>query len=153
MKCCWTNLDDQLDVGDSPESCTNEAKWRSCTPFIGVPTCDEHKCRCAKPLATPGDETKCGDEPRHPLRVAGLDPATLAARVADLRYDAMVAFLECLGERFREDAVLDEARGRHRLAKAGRAMHDGIEAARAGAELARDVSSRHFSRAEKEKLS
>jgi hypothetical protein len=52
--------------------CGKPATSVSCVPFLRTPTCDEHKCRCARPLRhgsphastseTPGDSTDSGKE-------------------------------------------------------------------------------------------
>jgi hypothetical protein len=33
--------------------CERVGTWISCVPFVGARTCDEHKCRCAKPIKPP----------------------------------------------------------------------------------------------------
>lgn len=41
--------------GDGPQGpkCDATAHWISCQPVIGTPTCDAHRCRCAKPIDSP----------------------------------------------------------------------------------------------------
>lgn len=48
------------EVGDSDSNyvatgpiCGKPASFLSCMPYIRTPTCEEHKCRCAKPLVAP----------------------------------------------------------------------------------------------------
>jgi hypothetical protein len=144
MNCCWTNVDEQLDDGADPEICSKEARWMSCLPFTGAATCDEHKCRCAKALPPLGDTATCSPTPRHPVRVAGYTPDQLAERVANLRYDSMTAFFEALEQRFREDAVLDRARKRPKLANAGELMAIGIAMAKDAAAVAHNISKQHY---------
>jgi len=40
-------FDGQVQVG-TPADCPNEATHVSCKPFLDTPTCEAHKCRCAK---------------------------------------------------------------------------------------------------------
>jgi hypothetical protein len=53
----WTSADEAIednpsDNGTGPR-CPHTALWLSCRPYVGAPTCEEHKCRCAKPIQKP----------------------------------------------------------------------------------------------------
>lgn len=41
--------------------CGKPARWMSCVPFVRTPTCDKHKCRCAKPIQ---EEKPMGEQTR-----------------------------------------------------------------------------------------
>jgi hypothetical protein len=52
VMCRYAVWDDDFETGKvtvGPE-CGKPARWVSCMPLTDTPTCDEHKCRCAKPL-------------------------------------------------------------------------------------------------------
>lgn len=49
--CRWSPTDDDDNV--IGPACGAPASWWSCVPFISAPTCDKHKCRCAKPIDEP----------------------------------------------------------------------------------------------------
>lgn len=55
--------------------------------------------------------------------------ANLAVDLADLRYDALIAFLRCLSSELDSDAGADEQRGRPRLAGELRAAAAALAAA------------------------
>ncbi len=44
--------DENGDAIQTEGVCDRPAEWLSCQPFVGARTCTEHKCRCAKPIAT-----------------------------------------------------------------------------------------------------
>jgi len=49
MKCQHRRQLDE-DGFQEEEDCDKEATHVSCVPFVNTPTCEEHKCRCAKPI-------------------------------------------------------------------------------------------------------
>jgi len=57
--CRWQEVTNE--GGLAPPECTRPARWVSCVPFMQTPTCDEHKCRCAKPIEAT-NETGAVDE-------------------------------------------------------------------------------------------
>ncbi len=48
--CIWREEDDD-GIGKPETTCGKSATHISCVPFVGSPTCEEHKCRCAKVLS------------------------------------------------------------------------------------------------------
>jgi hypothetical protein len=49
---CGYYVTDENDVRIGP-ACGKPATSYSCMPLRDTPTCDEHKCRCARPLGAP----------------------------------------------------------------------------------------------------
>jgi hypothetical protein len=43
-------FDDEGFEAEDAKRCGKPARWRSCHPWTNTPTCDEHKCRCARLL-------------------------------------------------------------------------------------------------------
>ncbi len=43
----WLDTDEHDASG---EHCGAPASWLSCVPFVDAPSCDEHRCRCRKPI-------------------------------------------------------------------------------------------------------
>jgi len=58
-------IDDAGNLGDT--YCGKPVKWVSCKPFDGTLTCDEHKCRCAKPIE-PAPQPDAGVKPEARVR-------------------------------------------------------------------------------------
>jgi len=56
MKCQTWREDEDGNAIQTQGVCDKDARWVSCVPYIGVKTCDEHKCRCAKPLTNNGEK-------------------------------------------------------------------------------------------------
>ncbi len=46
---CSALTEDENDQIVSIE-CDKEAVWYSCVPVIDIPVCEDHKCRCNKPI-------------------------------------------------------------------------------------------------------
>jgi hypothetical protein len=68
----------------------------------------------------------------------------LANDLGDLRYDAVVVFLEALAAKLEEDAAADTARGRPKLAAALRGGASGAMAAAAQIKVAWSISAPHM---------
>ena len=52
IKCAWSNFDERFENPELPEICCDQdAEYISCKPFFETPTCESHRCRCARPLS------------------------------------------------------------------------------------------------------
>ena len=58
-KCRWFDEGSWWNGNIDGAECGAPATCISCVPLIDTPTCDAHKCRCAKPRPTPN----AGGEP------------------------------------------------------------------------------------------
>jgi hypothetical protein len=56
MNCQTWREDEDGNAIQTQGVCDKQARWVSCVPFVGAKTCDEHKCRCAKPLTNDDGE-------------------------------------------------------------------------------------------------
>jgi hypothetical protein len=56
VTCQQWREDDEGRIIQTRGVCANEAQWVCCVPFVGALLCDEHKCRCAKPIGAEENE-------------------------------------------------------------------------------------------------
>lgn len=54
IRCAYWELPDMFESGSKSETCNEEANFTCCN--FGGPVCEQHKCRCSKPL-TPDQRT------------------------------------------------------------------------------------------------
>ena len=55
---------------------------------------------------------------KHPIEIEGYDLAELAQKIGNLRYDALVVFLDVLSKDLHRQSDADRKRGRYKLANA-----------------------------------
>ncbi len=94
--CIWREEDDD-GIGKPETTCGKPATHISCVPFVGSPTCEEHKCRCARSIDDVGR-----DQERAEFTAPAEKVSVMAS--TDARKAVLVDGCSCSAERYEECA-------------------------------------------------